>query len=72
MAGHYFTKIYLRSSALSNLYIREDYDILSYMSDLGGLFEIAYLSGKLMTALLVSKMFQAKLIQAAYKIQYHF
>ena len=68
LADRTYLEVHLRASGFRRRYIRENYDILSYLGDLGGLFEIAFSSGKLLTALFVTKMFQAALIRSVYKI----
>ena len=52
-----YLQIYLRASHLKNLYIREDYDILLYLGDLGGLFEISFFFGYVLTVLFIKKLF---------------
>ena len=64
-----YIKIYLRASSVYKSYKREGYDILTYLADLGGLFEISVTIGSLISGLFVSRMFLANLIKSAYKIQ---
>ena len=46
----------------------ESYDILTYLSDLGGLIEVSMAMGALFSALVLQKYFYAAVIMAAYKI----
>ena len=47
----------------------EVYDLLTYLGDLGGLFDIAFFIGKLLTMSITAKFFNAALISQAYRIQ---
>ena len=67
-ADRVYHEIYIRYSSTQRQYNKESYDILTYLGDMGGLFEISLFVGKLLTSLFVGKMFQAALIESAYKI----
>ena len=69
VADRSYQEIYLRASPSYKHYHRKDYDILTYLSDLGGLFEIAVKFGGLITSYIVGKLVNAALISDAYKIQ---
>ena len=51
-----------------NFYKREGYDLLTYLGDLGGLFDIVFILGSIITTFLTSKLFTANLISQLYRI----
>ena len=50
-----------------NYYKREEYDVLTYFGDLGGLFDFILMFGMLITSAFVNRNFQASLIERAYQ-----
>lgn len=52
-----------------NFYKREGYDLLTYLGDLGGLFDIVFILGSIITSFLTTKLFTATLISQLYRIQ---
>ena len=60
--------IFLRAANISRQYRRDGYDILTYFGDLGGLFEITYFFGKVLTSIFAGKLFLAAMVSSAYKI----
>ena len=65
----YYFGIYIRASDESRLYTREGYDLLSYLGDLGGLFDVLTVFGSTLTGFFSLKLFHAALIGSAYRIQ---
>lgn len=63
-----YVKLYLRADAQLRFYKREEYDLLSYFGDLGGLLDLVMLSGWLLSTLFVSRLLQASLVKSAYRI----
>ena len=64
-----YFKFYLRAEQLQNTYKREEYDLLQYFGDLGGLLEIVMLIGWYLSFALVSRLFQAALVERTYRWQ---
>lgn len=64
-----YLSIYLRADSEKKLYKRVGYDILSYLGDLGGLLDVVMVVGQICTSVFVGRLFQAALIQSAYRIQ---
>ena len=64
-----YLRIFMRHFPVHRIYRLEGYDVLTYLGDLGGLFEIAFSLGKLLSAMFIGNFFQVALIRAAYKIQ---
>ena len=60
--------LYFRAAAEKRLYVQEKYDLLSYLGDLGGLFDILYMIGLALTSFYSSKLFIAAIINQAYKV----
>ena len=54
---------------MHNFYKREEYDLLSYFGDLGGLAGIVMGVGWFVSASLVSRLFQAALVEKTYRWQ---
>ena len=57
-----YQRIFFRASNIYRQYSHEGYDILTYLGDLGGLFEITFSIGKLLAGLFVGKWFNVALI----------
>ena len=68
VSKRYYVSVFLRASSLGRDYKLESYDVLTYLGDLGGLFEIASVVGYLLSGIFVTKMFFSALITAAYKL----
>ena len=64
-----YFKFYIRSDQIKNNYKREEYDLLQYFGDIGGLLEIVTLVGWYMSFALVSRLFQAALVESTYRKQ---
>ena len=64
-----YFKFYLRADQIKNNYKREEYDLLQYFGDIGGLLEIVTLVGWYMSFALVSRLFQAALVEGTYRKQ---
>ena len=63
-----YLKIFLRANNQQRLYKRENYDVLTYLGDLGGLADILRMLGGGLTGLFSVKLFHAALIGSAYRI----
>lgn len=66
-----FVRIYLRAADSSLFYKREKYDLLDYLGDLGGLKEIVFFIGFLITNQVVHRLLMAHLVATTYRIQNH-
>lgn len=51
------------------LYKREEYDVLTYLSDLGGLLDVILLLGVFLSSPFVARLFHAALVKKTYRIQ---
>ena len=69
LAEREYIGIYLRTQNEQRVYKREGYDILTYFGDLGGVFDLLFLTCSLFSGLVTARFFQASLISAAYRIQ---
>lgn len=63
-----YVSIYLRQDDQKRLYKREEYDALTFLSDLGGLLEILLLLGMLLSSSFVMRLFYAALVKKTYRI----
>ena len=63
-----YIQIYLRSTNEQTIYTLEVYDILTYLSDLGGLYDIVFAVGSLLAMSFTAKIFNAALITQAYRV----
>ena len=63
-----YVQIYFRADAERRIYKREEYDMLTFLGDLGGLIDVVLLVGWSLTSLFASRLFQAALITQAYKL----
>ena len=61
-----YVAFYFRADSEKHFYQREIYDVLSYLGDLGGLFDILFIIGISLTSFFFSKLFLAALIGQAY------
>ena len=64
-----YISIYLRADDTKRRYKREEYDILAYFGDLGGLFGIIMIFGQSISVALVTRLFQAAMVESTYRIQ---
>ena len=64
-----FIKIYIRADMTERLYKREEYDILSYFGDIGGLLDIVFILGFALTSFFVSRQLHAALVNRTYRMQ---
>ena len=64
-----FTTYFTHGIQKSILYKREEYDLLEYFGDLGGLLEFLGFFGWAISSLFVSRLFQAALVKRAYRVQ---
>ena len=64
-----YVNIYFRQDDRQMLYKREEYDMLTYLGDLGGLLDIVLLLGVAITSIFVSRLFQAAIVKQAYRVQ---
>ena len=63
-----YVNIYFRQDDRQMLYKREEYDMLTYLGDLGGLLDIVLLLGVAITSIFVSRLFQAAIVKQAYRV----
>ena len=63
-----YFNIYFNAGDQKKFYKREKYDILSYLGDLGGIFDILFILGSGATTFFSSRLFLASLISKAYKV----
>ena len=64
-----YISVYFRADDTKRRYKREEYDILAYFGDLGGLFGIIMIFGHSISAALVTRLFQAAMVESTYRIQ---
>ena len=69
MKDREYVSLYLRADQMHNFYKREEYDLLSYFGDLGGLQGIVMGLGYLVSAPLVNRLFKAALVEKNYRVQ---
>ena len=63
-----YVQIYLRQDELKRFYKREEYDVLTYLGDLGGLLDLIILMGVALSSPFVLRMLHAALIKKSYLI----
>lgn len=61
--------MFLRQDSERRIYKREDYDMITYLGDLGGLFEVVRAFGMVITSPFVARLFYAALVSNLYLIQ---
>ena len=61
--------MFLRQDSERRIYKREDYDMVTYLGDLGGLFEVVRAFGMVITSPFVVRLFYAALVSNLYLIQ---
>ena len=64
-----YIEVFLRQDSERRIYRREDYDTITYLGDLGGLFEIVRAFGMVITSPFVARLFYAALVSNVYLIQ---
>ena len=64
-----YIKIYFRADSKSKQYKREDYQLLDYLGDLGGLLDFVILFCWAMSHVFVKRLFHAALVTAVYRLQ---
>ena len=64
-----YFKLYLRADVIKNNYKTEEYDLMQYFGDLGGLLEIVIVIGWYLSFALVSRLFKAALVERTYRYQ---
>ena len=62
LAGRTYIAIYFRAENAKNFYTREGYDLLTFLGDLGGLFDVIFLVGASMTSVFAGKMMKIAMI----------
>ena len=68
-----YIRLYLRQEVnQSRFYQVEEYDLLTYFGDIGGIFSAAMFVGRAITFCFVSRLLQAEIVQAAYRVQRYF
>ena len=56
VADRTYVVLYFRAESAKNFYTREGYDILTFLGDLGGLFDIVFLAGASLTSFFAGKI----------------
>ena len=69
VADRKYLKIYFRQAAEARVYKREEYDLLTYFGDLGGLLDFVAMIGWALSTIFVTRLFAAALIKQAYGVQ---
>ena len=64
-----YIKVFFRADSRSKLYKREDYQLLVYLGDLGGLIDFVIIFCYGLSHPFVQRLFQAALIEQAYRLQ---
>ena len=64
-----YVSIFFRQENKSIQYKKEEYDLLSYFGDLGGLQALLFIFGQAITSSFVSRLFYAALVKRAYHVQ---
>ena len=63
-----YVSVYLRHDTRSRLYKREEYDLLTYFGDVGGLLDIVLLFGFALSSPFIGRLFHAALVKENYRI----
>ena len=63
-----YVTLYLRPVASSKLYQREEYDLLTYFGEMGGLIEFFVFFGWIITHFFVSRLLLADLVKQVYRV----
>ena len=64
-----YLSIFLRAESRRKFYKREDYDLLTYLGDVGGLLDFILMAGWSLSTVFVSRLFAAKIIAKVYRMQ---
>ena len=64
-----YVSIFFRQENKSIQYKKEEYDLLAYFGDLGGLQALLILLGQAISSCFVSRLFYAALVKRAYHVQ---
>ena len=64
-----YVNLFFRQDYSQRLYKREEYDMLTYFGDLGGLLDFVIIFGWAISHHFVSRLFSAALISQAYRVQ---
>ena len=57
LKDRYYVQVYLRQSEFIKIYKREEYDMLSYLGDMGGLLDIIIFVGIGLSSSIVARLF---------------
>ena len=63
-----YLNIYFRADSYSGFYVREDYELLEYLGDIGGLLDFVLVMGWFISTVFVSRLFQAALVGKVYRL----
>ena len=63
-----YLNIFFRADSSMHVYKREGYDFLTFLGDLGGLFDIMMVIGWSFTSLFTGRLLAAALISEVYRI----
>jgi len=63
IASREYVKVYLRADTKKRIYKREDYDLVTYLGDIGGLMDFVMLFGWFISTHFVSRLLYASLIK---------
>ena len=63
-----YLSIYFRLDSRRKLYRREDYDLLTYLGDIGGLLDVILLLGWSTSTVFVSRLFQGAIVGRVYRL----
>lgn len=63
-----YIEVFLRQDKQRKFYKREDYDLVTYLGDLGGLFEFLLGFGLVLASPIVSRLFNAAIVAQVYRI----
>ena len=69
LADRTYVKVFFRLASEAHFYKREDYDMLTYFGDLGGLLDFVIWFGWGLSTFFVSRLFAADLVSQAYRVQ---
>ena len=67
-----YLSLYFRADSSMHVYKREGYDLLTFLGDLGGLFDIVFMVCMGITSLFASRMLMGALIEEVYRVQHYF
>ena len=72
VADREYMSIFFRADSENRIYKLEGYDILTFLGDIGGLFDIIIVLGMGITSMFAGQLFMAALISDSYNIQSYF